>query len=593
MGLFGFLRFLIGTLRPYWKQSVLVGLGLVLEMAFGSLVPFSFKYIVDEALLGRNGQLLVTILAGLGAGAVVVSVSGLGRDYLYAQICARVLRDLRERMFSHLQGLSLDFYARVKVGDVLTRFTGDLGVVEHAMGAAVPWGLLPALDVLTNSVLLFVIDWRLALVAMLVFPLCLLGPRIFAPRAAGASYHRRLSEAGMTANLQEHLVSQPAIKAFSLEGRALGNFTKHNTRLAGSALRLGFFSALVERSAGIGIVLLQVLIMGTGAYMAYGGRLSIGSLAAFQTLFLSLSYSLSYVTQYVPNLVQALGGMRRIDELLAESPKVQDSPHAVPLPRLQERIEVRGVTFSYSGQQRNLDDIDLVIEKGQSVAFVGESGSGKSTLLSLMLRFYDPETGSVEFDGEDLRQVTQASLRAHLGVVFQESFLFDLTVRENIRLGRQEANDKQVEEAAKAAEIHEFIMGLPQGYETPVGERGGRLSGGQRQRLAIARAVLRDPEILLLDEATSALDPATEAAINATISRLAKGRTLISVTHRLSSVVGMDRIFVLRQGKVVEQGNHKQLLNQKGYYYQLWSDFALRLTEDMLVADMDAPDLDI
>ncbi|MSR83435.1 MAG: ABC transporter ATP-binding protein, partial [Candidatus Latescibacteria bacterium] len=432
-----------------------------------------------------------------------------------------------------------------------------------------------------------------ALVAMLVLPMCMLGPRIFAPRAAGASYHRRQFEAGLTSNLQEQLVSQPAVKAFSLEARAQGIFAEHNVLLAGSCLCLGFFSALVERSAGIGIVLLQVVIMGVGAYMAYGGQLSIGSLAAFQTLFVNLSYSLSYVTQYVPNLAQAIGGMIRIDELLAEMPRVQDSPHALPLPRLQEQICIRGVVFSYGGEQRSLDEVDLVVKKGQSVAFVGESGSGKSTLLSLILRFYDPTAGSVEFDGQDLRQVTQASLRGHLGVVFQESFLFDLTMRENIRLGRPDATDAEVEEAAKAAEIHEFILGMPQGYETPVGERGGRLSGGQRQRLAIARAVLRDPDILLLDEATSALDPATEAAVNATLARLGKGRTLISVTHRLSSVVGMDRIFVLRQGKVVEQGNHKQLLNQEGYYYQLWNDFALRLTEDMLVGDMDSPGLSV
>ena len=210
MGFFGFLRFLFSNLRPYWKQNILIALGLVLEMAYGSAVPFSFKHIIDDALLPRNGQLLVSILAGLGVAALVVSTTGLGRDYLYAQVCARVLRDLRERMFTHLQSLSLDYYARIKVGDVLTRFTGDLGVVEQAMAAAIPWGLLPALDLLLNSVLLFVIDWRLALVAMLVLPMCMLGPRIFAPRAAGASYHRRQFEAGLTSNLQEQLVSQPA-----------------------------------------------------------------------------------------------------------------------------------------------------------------------------------------------------------------------------------------------------------------------------------------------------------------------------------------------------------------------------------------------
>jgi ATP-binding cassette subfamily B protein len=288
--------------------------------------------------------------------------------------------------------------------------------------------------------------------------------------------------------------------------------------------------------------------------------LSLGSLAAFQALFLSLGHSLSYVTQYVPNLVQASGGLRRIGELLNEAPSVQDRPGADELAQMSREITFRGVRFGYSSSELQLKGVDLSISKGESVAFVGSSGSGKSTILSLVMRFYDPQSGSVSIDGRDLREVSLKSLHLQIGAVFQDSFLFNISIRENIRLGRPEASDAEVEEATRAAGLDDDIASLPQRYDTLVGERGSRLSGGQRQRIAIARAIIHDPEILILDEATSALDPATEAAVNATLSRAVHGRTTLSVTHRLASVVEADRIFVMDAGEIREQGRHEELL---------------------------------
>jgi ATP-binding cassette subfamily B protein len=327
---------------------------------------------------------------------------------------------------------------------------------------------------------------------------------------------------------------------------------------------------MVERSAGISILMLNVLIIGVGAYRVFNGHISVGTLVSFETVFLTLSYSLSYVSQYVPSLVHAAGGLGHILRLLGERPQIVDAPGATTLPRLSRDLTFDNVTFSYTGEQLNLRDLNMRIMRGEFVAFVGPSGSGKSTLLNLLLRFYDPLRGSISIDGHDLRDVAQESLRSQIGVVFQENFLFNTTIRENIRMANPQATDREVEAAAAAAEIHDFINSLPQGYDTPAGERGSRFSGGQRQRIAIARAILRNPAILILDEATSALDPASEAAINATLARLARGRTVISITHRLNSILTADRIFVLNHGRLVESGRHEELLAFDGVYRHMW-----------------------
>jgi ATP-binding cassette subfamily B protein len=315
--------------------------------------------------------------------------------------------------------------------------------------------------------------------------------------------------------------------------------------------------------------------------------LSVGTLASFQALFITMSYSLLYFTEYLGSLPPAAAGLQRVEELLGEASEVADKPDAALLPRLTGSIEFHDVTFAYPQAGASLRNVTLEIPHASSVALVGASGSGKSTLLSLLMRFYDPASGSVSIDGLDLRDVTQQSLRGQIGIVFQESFLFNTTLRENIRLGRPDATDGEVEEAARAAEIHDFIRSLPLGYETVAGERGSKLSGGQRQRIAIARALVRNPAILLLDEATSALDPETEQALNETINRAARGRTLIFVTHRLASAALADTIFVFDKGQLVEQGRHAPLLGADGIYARLWRKQAgFRLHGDTVEVDI-------
>ncbi|MGH7963715.1 MAG: ABC transporter ATP-binding protein, partial [Candidatus Binatia bacterium] len=400
MGVLALLRHILTFLYPYRVRGVLILFGLLLEMGFTGSVPLSFKFLIDNAITPQDKQVLFFILGLLAGGVVLVSLAGLGRDYLYAQVCTAILNDLRQRMFRHLQKLSMGFYSRAEVGDILSRFSTDLVAVENAIAAAIPWAILPALDVIFSTILLFTLEWRLALVAMLVFPLSLIGPRIFAPRAAAASYTRKQHESRILTAVQENLGAQAVVKAFGLEGQMLTGFTERLRHLAESSVQVSFLSALVERSAGIGILVLQVLIMGVGAYMAFSDTLSIGSLVSFQSLFMTLSWSLSYVTQYVPNLVQAAGGMQRIEELLSEEPRIVDIPDAEPLHRLANEIAFENVQFGYTDGELNLNTLSFSIRAGESVAFVGPSGSGKSTVLALLMRFYDPGAGRVTIDGQ-------------------------------------------------------------------------------------------------------------------------------------------------------------------------------------------------
>jgi ATP-binding cassette subfamily B protein len=565
-----FARFLRPYLRPHLLSLAGLGVGLSVEMAFNAAFPLTLKFLIDDALLARSQWMLVLILAVLAAAGLCVSVVGLLYDRLYAHVSADILRDLRQNLFEHIQTLSLGFYRRTRTGELLARFSGDVVAVENAVTTVLPWGVLPLLEVVANTVLLFALNARLALVTLLLWPLALLWPRWFSGRAVAASYRKKEEEAAVLSVAQESIAAQPIVKAFNLVRLTAHWFGGRNERLCHTTTRVNFLSAMVERSAGITVLALHWFVVGAGAYLTFRGQMTIGTLAAFEAVFLALSYGITYVTQFVPTLVQAAGGINHINQLFAEQPNINDAPDAVDIPRLTGEIAFQDISFSYTGLQKHLQEINLRIPRGAYVAFVGRSGAGKSTVANLLLRFYDPTGGAVLVDGQDLRGVTQDSWRQQVAVVFQENVLFNMSLRENIRLGRPDATDAEVEAVARATEIHGFIESLPEGYDTSAGERGGQLSGGQCQRVAIARALIRNPAVLILDEATSALDHATEAAIARTLNKIAGERTVIAITHRLSSVTRADVLFVLEAGYLAESGAHAELLKSDGVYARLW-----------------------
>lgn len=575
MSLGTILRFMIRGatwVRPYRGVATLIALGLILEAAFTASVPLAFRLLIDRAIVPRDTTLLTTLVVAMSIGVVVVAAVGLWRDYVHARVCSLMLRDLRVQIFNQLHRLTPSTAGSDEGSGETAHFSTDLAAIEHAIVSAVAWALLPGLDVIIGTALLFALEWRLALIAALVFPLAMIGPYLVAPRASRASRDRKNIEAGVLRDVQENIGARQMVRAFRLEAAMRDRFFGRVDALVDSSTRTGFLGALVERSAGIGILLLQVVVLGVGALMAFDGRLTIGTLVSFQSLFMTVSWSLSYVTQYVPTLVVAAGGLERIDDYLAAVPPVADLPGAFPLPRCARDIRFEGVIFGFPGMPPILRGLDLSLRAGERVAIVGSIGSGKSTVLRLLARFADPDAGRIFIDGHDIRGGTQDSLRRQIGVVFQDGLLLDDTIRENIRLGKLDAKDSEVEAVSALVGLHDIVEGLPRGYDTIVGMRGERLSGGQRQLVAIARAMLRDPAILLLDEPTSALDAYSDRIVRLAIEHVSRGPTVIAVTHRRALAAEADRVLVMKDGRLVEDGTHATLMSTGTVYSRLWRE---------------------
>ena len=415
------LRLLRPYLRPYRRQIVLLFLAVCVETAFNAWVPLSFGLLVD-ALVKGSKHMIVAILVALAVSVVIASVVGIARERLYAETGASVVADIRAELFDHLQRLSLGYFSRAQLGDVLSRFSGDLSAVENALAWMLPWAVAPSLDVTIYTVLLFVLDWKLALVAMLVWPVALFGPHRYAPRAVTSSYEKSQLDAAAVSVVQENLSGQAVVKAFGLEELWRARFDRGNTSLRRKTAYSMFVGSLVERSAVAGVFTLYVVVVAAGAWLVYDGSLALGKLVAFQALFLSLGYGLIYVAQYVPSLVQGLGGFRRIGELFDEEPEVVDGPEARTLPRFEDEIVLQDVTFAYADSPPSLNGLCARIRSGESVAFVGSSGSGKSTVLSLLMRFYDAQrAGPSPSTATTSAAARRSSLRAQMGVVFQES----------------------------------------------------------------------------------------------------------------------------------------------------------------------------
>jgi ATP-binding cassette subfamily B protein len=560
-------------LSNYKRILTFVSLGLVVETLFNVIMPLSLKFLIDDALGEEDFEALYKILGVLAAAGIFTSIVAVWYERWDARLAAAVISDVRRGLFEHVQNLPSAYFARTKRGEILARFSVDLSAFEGSVKSFANSAVLPFLELIAGIILMLFLNWQLAVVALLVFPITLIGPRILTPKAVQANYEQKLNEAALLGMVQENIAAQAVIKAFTLQRKAFGWFTLRNDEARHKIASAMFLSTMVERTVTIAVLLLHLVVLAIGAYLATKGQITIGTFVTFESAFWEVSYNIAHVMHFIPVSIQSAAAVRHIQELLDEPTRGADRPGAPDLPRITHDITFDRVTFSYEGSPTPvLDNLSLKLDVGKRIAVVGPSGSGKSTLLNLILRLYVPDEGRVTIDGVDIRKVTRESLRRSMAVVFQENMLFNMSIRENIRLGKENATDAEVEDAARKAEIHRYIMSLPQKYDTIVGERGDTLSGGQRQRIAIARAIIRNPSVLLLDEATSALDQTTEAAINRTLLKVAKGRTMIWSTHRLTSVVEMDEIVVISGGRVIERGSHAALLARNGVYRKLWDD---------------------
>ncbi len=570
MGVVDFLKALYKYLKPYRAQTFLLLVLLLINTAFLMGWPLSFKYLIDYGIADRNWRVLITTLVVLTAGVMIAASAGVARGYLYAYLSSNVLKDIRQKVFEHLQKLSMSYYKRTTTGDIMSRFSTDLTSLENVVTNAAPTLIMQGLGVVLGSIVLFTVEWRIALITLLGLILCVILPIRLARKTASMGYEFKTKEAGLAQTVQENISAQAVVKAFGLTKKAIQAFARETADLARISLRFSFSADNVERIPSIIILIFEILVIGAGVILVYERQITLGTLVALHTIYIHISFSVTALTKVVPVILRSVGGLQRIEDLLAESPEVVEKADAPSIERFSSDITFQDVSFSYSTDNLTLNKINLKIPKGSFVAFVGPSGCGKSTILNLLLRFYEPGKGTVFIDGEDEKKINAESLRGQMAVVFQESFLFNASIRENISLGKPDASEEEIRSAAEAAGMHDSIVRMPDGYDTPVGERGSFLSGGQRQRIAIARALLRNPEILILDEATSALDPETEHAVNQTLMNVGKGRTVISVTHRLSSATNADSIFLLKEGSIIEQGRHDELLGGEGLYTQLW-----------------------
>jgi ABC-type multidrug transport system fused ATPase/permease subunit len=571
------LGLLVRLTRPYPGRTMLSLATLLGFTVVGLAPPYLAKLAVDHGIQRRDLHALGWIVAAfVAAGAATLALSAV-QTYLTGWVGERVLADLRNGLFRHLQRLSLGFYERNRTGAIISRLTNDVEALDLLVTDGVTSLVQNGLLLVGTAIVLVILDWRLALATLTIVPFVVVATAWFRIRSNRA-YRRVRERIGLvTATLAEDIAGMRVVQSFTREPRNQTSFRGINDRYRDANYETVVLSGLYFPAIDLLSSLATAIVLGFGGYLLIHGEVTIGTLLAF-TLYLSNFFDpVQQLSQLYNTFLSAVAALDKITEVLDEEPEIVDAEAAPPIPRIEGHVRFEHVRFGYGDLPEVLHDIDLDVPSGTTVALVGHTGAGKSTIAKLLARFYDPRAGRITIDGHDLRSVTQRSLRAQLGIVPQEGFLFAGTVAENIAFARPDAGLGAVEAAAAAVGADAWVRELEHGYDTELGERGFRLSLGQRQLVAFARALLADPRILILDEATSSVDIGTERQIERALKRLLAGRTAFVIAHRLSTIRDADLIVVLEDGRVVEQGTHAELIARRGVYTGLYGDWAERV----------------
>ncbi|MDP2726633.1 MAG: ABC transporter ATP-binding protein [Dehalococcoidia bacterium] len=572
---------LLPYLAPYKGKMAMSIVMMVITAGSYLAGPYLVKVAIDQFITAGD-------LGGLNLVAGLYILNGLaswgasyGQIYYLSYVGQNILYQLRLDLFRHIQGLSLDFFAQTAAGRIMSRIQNDVSALNDMLTTGLIGSLSDLLTLGGIIIIMFTMDVRLSVMTFTVLPLMIIITLFWRVRARDAYRRVRRTLAFVNASLQENISGVRVIQALSREDRNLAAFGEVNQRHLDANLRSAVLSSAFFPSVDITSAIAMALVIGLGGMQVLRGELTAGVLVAF-TLYIGRFFDpIRDLSQRYNVMQSAMASGERIFELLDTQSQVVDSPGASDLPRVEGRVDYQNVDFSYTDGKGVLHNINLLAKPGETIALVGRTGAGKTSLISLLARFYDVKGGEIKLDDTDLRQLRLHTLRSHMGIVLQEPFLFSGTVRENIQYGRLEASEEEIVAAAKAVGAHDFIMGLENGYDTPVQEQGSKLSMGQRQLISFARAILADPRILILDEATNSVDPQTEAIIQRALHRLTNGRTSVIIAHRLSTVKNADRIVVLEAGRVIEVGSHVELLACKGLYYDLYTGaFATKGEED-------------
>lgn len=559
---------LLGYVRPYRGRMILAIIALATGTILGLLMPLVVSLVIDVVFTDANLTLLNRSAVLLSLIFLIQAFFSFVNRYHVAYVGERVVSDLRQQLYRHLVALSLRFFADRRTGEIVSRLTNDVTTLQAAVTDNLVTLLQQLITLVGGVFFLFWLDWRLTTIILIGIPMVTLtmvylGRKI---RKAAGETQDKLAEA--SAVLDETIAGIRIVKSFARESYEIDRFNAKVEDTFTAALKRVKITAVLAPLIGFMAFMSITLTLWFGGYEVIQGHLSPGDLVAFLIYTMLVAGPIAALSGLYSQFQVALGASERLFELLDLQPEIADAPDAYPIPPIIGQVRFGAVSFEYDSSLPVLHDVSLEIKPGQVVALVGPSGAGKTTLVNLIPRFYDVSAGRLTIDGHDIRQVTGLSLRQQIGIVPQETALFSDTIRENIRYGQLEASQADIEAAARAANAHEFIVRLPQGYNTLVGERGIKLSGGQRQRVAIARAILKNPRILILDEATSSLDSESEQLVQEALERLMKSRTTFVIAHRLSTIINADWIVVLDAGRVIEQGTHAHLMGQEDGLYR-------------------------